>query len=76
MDHGGGNAEQDPDQPCGKPAEAEDLIILNARRAAGDPADPKVYEEALRAEVAAVGARQRDTGIDLVNDGEYGHSMA
>jgi hypothetical protein len=25
--------------------------------------------------VADVVARQRDTGIDLVNDGEYGHSM-
>jgi 5-methyltetrahydropteroyltriglutamate--homocysteine methyltransferase len=25
--------------------------------------------------VADVVARQRETGIDLVNDGEYGHSM-
>ena len=25
--------------------------------------------------MADVVARQRDTGIDLVNDGEYGHSM-
>jgi hypothetical protein len=25
--------------------------------------------------VSSVVARQRDTGIDLVNDGEYGHSM-
>jgi 5-methyltetrahydropteroyltriglutamate--homocysteine methyltransferase len=29
----------------------------------------------LRAAVTDVVRCQRDTGIDLVNDGEYGHSM-
>jgi hypothetical protein len=29
----------------------------------------------LREAVTDVVARQRDTGTDLVNDGEYGHSM-
>lgn len=33
------------------------------------------YLSRLRAAVADVVARQRDVGIDLVNDGEFGHSM-
>jgi len=56
----------------------ENLIRLNERRAtAADAAatDEHAYQEALRAAVTDVVERQRDTGIDLVNDGEYGHSM-
>jgi len=53
----------------------EDLIELNQRRAAGDSVDETQYLGQLRAGVAAVVARQRGIGIDLVNDGEYGHSM-
>ena len=53
----------------------EDLIALNERRAEGDFSDEPAYLSRLRAAVADVVARQRDTGIDLVNDGEYGHSM-
>jgi 5-methyltetrahydropteroyltriglutamate--homocysteine methyltransferase len=53
----------------------EDLIALNKQRAAGDFADEQGYLRELRAAVADVVARQREIGIDLVNDGEYGHSM-
>ena len=53
----------------------EDLIALNERRAAGDFTDEPAYLSRLRAAVADVVARQHDIGIDLVNDGEYGHSM-
>jgi 5-methyltetrahydropteroyltriglutamate--homocysteine methyltransferase len=53
----------------------ENLIALNERRAAGDFTDEAEYLGRLRAAVADVVARQRETGIDLVNDGEYGHSM-
>jgi 5-methyltetrahydropteroyltriglutamate--homocysteine methyltransferase len=53
----------------------EDLIVLNQQRAAGDFTDEAEYLRKLRAAVADVVARQRDIGIDLVNDGEYGHSM-
>jgi 5-methyltetrahydropteroyltriglutamate--homocysteine methyltransferase len=53
----------------------EDLIALNERRAEGDFSDEPAYLSRLRAAVADVVARQRDIGIDLVNDGEYGHSM-
>jgi 5-methyltetrahydropteroyltriglutamate--homocysteine methyltransferase len=53
----------------------EDLIALNQRRAEGDFSDETAYLSELRAAVADVVARQRAIGIDLVNDGEYGHSM-
>jgi 5-methyltetrahydropteroyltriglutamate--homocysteine methyltransferase len=53
----------------------EDLIALNRKRAAGEFADEAEYLRNLRAAVADVVARQREVGIDLVNDGEYGHSM-
>src|SRR5215831_14915988 len=53
----------------------EDLIALNEQRAEGDLSDEAGYLRKLRAAVADVVRRQRDVGIDLVNDGEYGHSM-
>jgi 5-methyltetrahydropteroyltriglutamate--homocysteine methyltransferase len=53
----------------------EDLIELNQQRAAGDLVDEAGYLRELSAAVADVVARQRGIGIDLVNDGEYGHSM-
>jgi len=53
----------------------EDLIALNERRATGDFTDEAEYLGRLRTAVADVVARQRATGIDLVNDGEFGHSM-
>src|ERR1700722_4928757 len=56
----------------------DNLIRLNERRAtaaAEAATDEHAYQEALRGAVTDVVKRQRDTGIDLVNDGEYGHSM-
>jgi 5-methyltetrahydropteroyltriglutamate--homocysteine methyltransferase len=53
----------------------ENLIGLNSRRASGEFTDEGEYQRELRAAVVDVVARQRDTGIDLVNDGEFGHSM-
>jgi 5-methyltetrahydropteroyltriglutamate--homocysteine methyltransferase len=53
----------------------EHLIALNQRRGEGDFSDEAGYLSELRAAVADVVARQRAIGIDLVNDGEYGHSM-
>jgi 5-methyltetrahydropteroyltriglutamate--homocysteine methyltransferase len=53
----------------------EDLIALNEQRAEGDFSNEAECLGRLRAAVADVVARQRDTGIDLVNDGEFGHSM-
>jgi 5-methyltetrahydropteroyltriglutamate--homocysteine methyltransferase len=53
----------------------EGLIEANRQRAAGGFSDERGYQRELGAAVADVVARQRDTGVDLVNDGEYGHSM-
>jgi 5-methyltetrahydropteroyltriglutamate--homocysteine methyltransferase len=53
----------------------EDLIEANRQRAAGGFAHEDRYQAELGAAVADVVARQRAAGIDLVNDGEYGHSM-
>lgn len=53
----------------------EDLVTLNDQRVRGEFTDEAAYAERLRGAVAEVVARQRETGIDLVNDGEYGHSM-
>ena len=53
----------------------QSLIERNALRGrlAGSTDDD--YERALASSVAEVVARQRDAGIDIVNDGEFGHSM-
>jgi len=53
----------------------EHLIELNQRRAAGNLPDEAEYLRELREAVRDVVALQRRIGIDLVNDGEYGHSM-
>jgi len=63
------------------PGTADALVLsLNCRRASAEFGDEgshakDSYERELRAAVRDVVARQRDTGIDLVNDGEYGHAM-
>jgi len=51
------------------------LIELNARRADGQTGHEDAYREELRDAVAAVVERQRVAGIDIVNDGEYGHAI-
>ena len=56
----------------------EHLIELNARRASGGrggAATRPATAQELRAAVAAVVTRQREAGIDIVNDGEFGHGM-
>jgi 5-methyltetrahydropteroyltriglutamate--homocysteine methyltransferase len=51
----------------------ERLIELNAARAGGGSVDEAAYDEALAQAVSDVVARQRDAGVDVLNDGEYGH---
>jgi 5-methyltetrahydropteroyltriglutamate--homocysteine methyltransferase len=53
----------------------EDLISLNSQRAEGTFSDEAQYQRKLSEAVSDVVRRQRDVGIDLLNDGEYGHSM-
>jgi 5-methyltetrahydropteroyltriglutamate--homocysteine methyltransferase len=53
----------------------DDLVALNRQRSEGDRGDEEGFQEALKAAVVDLVARQKAIGIDLVNDGEYGHSM-
>jgi 5-methyltetrahydropteroyltriglutamate--homocysteine methyltransferase len=53
----------------------DDLIELNRRRIDGERVDEETYAQALRDATVDVVRRQRQIGIDLPNDGEYGHAM-
>jgi 5-methyltetrahydropteroyltriglutamate--homocysteine methyltransferase len=50
-------------------------VRVNLARRSGESTDEAAYEQQLGAAVVDVVARQRELGIDIVNDGEYGHSM-
>jgi 5-methyltetrahydropteroyltriglutamate--homocysteine methyltransferase len=52
-----------------------DLLALNAARASG-MADRSAYDEGLATAVAGVVRQQREIGIDIVNDGEFGKPMS
>ena len=53
----------------------DDLIEANRAREAGETVDEKRFQEKLRAAVANIVRRQRDLGIAIPNDGEFGKSM-
>jgi 5-methyltetrahydropteroyltriglutamate--homocysteine methyltransferase len=53
----------------------DDLIELNRARQAGEPADEAVYQRRLGAAVDEVVRRQKEAGIDVAGDGEYGKAM-
>jgi 5-methyltetrahydropteroyltriglutamate--homocysteine methyltransferase len=53
----------------------DDLLELNRRRAAGEGIDDAAYAQELEDATVEVVRRQREVGIDLPNDGEYGHAM-
>ena len=52
-----------------------DLIALNQARARGGSTDEAAYAATLAAAVSGVVRKQRDVGIDIVNDGEFGKPM-
>ena len=52
-----------------------ELLAANAARDA-NPADTAGYEQLLRDAVADLVRRQQEAGIDIPNDGEYGHAMS
>jgi 5-methyltetrahydropteroyltriglutamate--homocysteine methyltransferase len=53
----------------------DDLIEANRARESGAATDDPAFQPRLRAAVADVVRRQRDVGIDVPNDGEYGKAM-
>jgi 5-methyltetrahydropteroyltriglutamate--homocysteine methyltransferase len=52
-----------------------ELLALNAARTSGT-ADAAAYDKGLAAAVAKVVAKQREVGIDIPNDGEFGKPMS
>ncbi|MCC3274110.1 cobalamin-independent methionine synthase II family protein [Arthrobacter zhangbolii] len=52
-----------------------ELLAANAAREA-NPADTGGYAELLQAAVTDLVRRQQQAGIDIPNDGEYGHAMS
>jgi 5-methyltetrahydropteroyltriglutamate--homocysteine methyltransferase len=53
----------------------DDLIEANRAREAGETTDEDEFQRKLRAAVGDVVRRQRDLGIDIPGDGEFGKSM-
>ena len=53
-----------------------DLIALGRARAAGEGSDEAAYAACLKASVAEVVRKQRDLGIDIPDDGEFGKPVA
>src|SRR5215813_3283520 len=53
-----------------------DLIAINQARAQGDRADDGAYARCLATAVADVVRKQRELGIDIPDDGEFGKPMA
>ena len=51
------------------------LIELNRKRIDGEKIDDATYDAELKNAVAELVRRQKEVGIDLVNDGEFGHTM-
>jgi 5-methyltetrahydropteroyltriglutamate--homocysteine methyltransferase len=53
----------------------DDLIEANRKRESGDDTDEQAFQAHLRSAVANVVRRQREAGIDVPGDGEFGKSM-
>ena len=53
----------------------DELLALNAEIAQTPPSDRSAYAHHLRNAVLDVVGRQKDLGVDVVNDGEYGKAM-
>ncbi|MBX6355770.1 MAG: cobalamin-independent methionine synthase II family protein [Micromonosporaceae bacterium] len=52
-----------------------DLIEFNRAHLVGESTDEAAFDSRLREGVVEVVRRQREIGIDIPNDGEYGHTM-
>src|SRR5438132_483190 len=51
------------------------MIELNRKRVDGETISDADYDKALKGAVADAVKHQKDVGVDLVNDGEFGHTM-
>ena len=53
----------------------DDLIAANAARESGSASDERAFQELLQNAVTGVVRKQKDIGIDVPGDGEFGKSM-
>jgi 5-methyltetrahydropteroyltriglutamate--homocysteine methyltransferase len=53
----------------------DELIELNRARLGGESVDEETFQARLGDAVGGLVRRQRDLGVDVPNDGEYGHAM-
>src|SRR6201997_441647 len=53
----------------------EDLIGANAIRESGEATDERAFQETLQKAIVDVVRKQKDIGIDVPGDGEFGKSM-
>ena len=53
----------------------DDLIEANRAREAGETTDERAFQDMLQAAVVDVVRRQKEIGIDVPGDGEFGKSM-
>src|SRR3954470_23221288 len=53
----------------------DNLIEANRAREAGESKDEAAFQEVLRQSVMDVVRQQKETGVDVPNDGEFGKSM-
>src|SRR5438105_10768494 len=53
----------------------DELIAANRARDSGEATDPRQFEQTLSSAVIDVVRRQREIGIDVPGDGEFGKSM-
>jgi 5-methyltetrahydropteroyltriglutamate--homocysteine methyltransferase len=51
------------------------LLEISQKRTLGEKVDETAFNREMKDAVAEVVRRQKDAGIDLVNDGELGHTM-
>ncbi|HVV92133.1 MAG TPA: cobalamin-independent methionine synthase II family protein [Hyphomicrobiales bacterium] len=68
-------ADHIPTTHVGSLPRPEKLIAFNHKRALGGAVDEAEFNQVLKEAVAEVVRRQKEVGIDLVNDGELGHVM-
>ncbi|OGA18318.1 MAG: methionine synthase [Betaproteobacteria bacterium RIFCSPLOWO2_12_FULL_63_13] len=61
---------------AGSLSRPESLIELNRVRSEGGKIDETSYAAAMAAAVAAIVQKQRDLGIDILDDGEFGKPMS
>src|SRR2546427_343606 len=60
---------------AGSPPRPDDLIDANRARESGGATDERRFQDQLRSSVAEVVRRQRELGIDVPGDGEFGKAM-